>query len=115
MLSQHSQCNNVSVLGCKGIQLPYRFAALQIASWLQNVRASNFHVGFAYKLHAGFAYKTQVGCKNVIFTFDSILQFHFRRVTDIAGFLQKESLKKPCWISVTRTTFSLDPCQELIG
>ena len=81
----------------------------------KNVRASNFHVGFAYKLQVGFAYKTQVGCKNVIFTFDSILQFHFRRVTDFAGFLQKESLKKPRWISVTRTTFSSGPCRVLIG
>ena len=65
----------------------------------KNVRASNFHVGFAYKLQVGFAYKTQVGSKSVIFTFDSILQFHFRRVIDFAVFLQKESLKKLDWLT----------------
>ena len=77
----------------------------------KNVRASNFHVGLAYKLQVGFVYKTQAGCKNVIFTFDSILQFHLRRVTDFAGFLQKESLKKTRWIAVTRATFSSDPSE----
>ena len=52
----------------------------------ENVRASNVHVSFAYK--------TQVSCKNAIFSFDSIFQFHFRGVTEFAGLLPKESLKK---------------------